>query len=301
MCRRLIPSPIKYLLTVSYLGLHTMLLSTSVLLLLFIRMMMPIPSFRRGLMHFCNEFPRFWGSGAICFNRWITGVEIDIRGVEDLNRQQWSALISNHRSFADILILHYALDAHLAPLRFFMKNSLKFFPFIGLVCIALGYPFMRRYSKSKIAKKPWLKGRDLETTRRACERYRQMPITVISFVEGTRYTTQKAKRQKSPFQFLLKPKAGGIAFTLNAMQDCLQKLVLVDLVYSGDKDPSFSRFFAGKIDRVVVNVQAIDIPKEIVGDYANDRDFRVVFQQWLNQEWQEKDRRIAAIKRELNG
>ena len=36
------------------------------------------------------------------------------------------------------------------------------------------------------------------------------------------------------------------------------------------------------------------------GDYANDRDFRRKFHQWLTQIWQEKDERIDAIRQAAN-
>ena len=37
-------------------------------------------------------------------------------------------------------------------------------------------------------------------------------------------------------------------------------------------------------------VRQREIPQEFIGcDYQNDREFRVHFQRWMNQLWQEKD------------
>ena len=40
---------------------------------------------------------------------------------------------------------------------------------------------------------------------------------MFNFLEGTRFTRAKHDEQQSPFRHLLKPKAGGIAFVLDAM------------------------------------------------------------------------------------
>ncbi len=50
------------------------------------------------------------------------------------------------------------------------------------------------------AKKPELKGKDIETTRKSCEKFKDTPTTIINFVEGTRFTRTKtqAKAQSIP-------------------------------------------------------------------------------------------------------
>jgi 1-acyl-sn-glycerol-3-phosphate acyltransferase len=48
-------------------------------------------------------------------------------------------------------------------------------PVIGLAWWALDFPFMKRYGKEFLAKHPELKGKDLETTRKACEKFKYTP------------------------------------------------------------------------------------------------------------------------------
>ena len=62
-----------------------------------------------------------------------------------------------------------------------------------------------------VEKYPEKKGKDIEATRKSCERYKDEPITLINFIEGTRFTPEKHAVQRSPYQHLLKPKAGGLA------------------------------------------------------------------------------------------
>src|SRR3546814_16244556 len=82
---------------------------------------------------------------------------------------------------------------------------------LGLACWALEYPFMKRYTKAFLAKNPELAGKDLEITRQACELFKRQPVTVVNYLEGTRFTTAKRQQQQSPFTHLLKPKDGGVA------------------------------------------------------------------------------------------
>ncbi len=104
---------------------------------------------------------------------------------------------------------------------------------------------MQRYSKAYLAKYPEKQGQDLATTRKACERYKTNPVSVFNFLEGTRFTPEKHDEQNSPFEYLLKPKAGGIAFVLDAMGEQLQGLVNVTLHYPGGR-PNFGTYSADK-------------------------------------------------------
>src|SRR6185436_13395597 len=102
---------------------------------------------------------------------------------------------------------------------------------LGLAWWALDFPFMKRYTKQQLAKRPELAGRDIEATRRACAKFMHIPVSIMNFVEGTRFTRAKHDSQESPFQFLLKPKAGGVAFVLDAMGRALQSILDVTIVY----------------------------------------------------------------------
>jgi 1-acyl-sn-glycerol-3-phosphate acyltransferase len=57
---------------------------------------------------------------------------------------------------------------------------------------------MRRYSRKLLEKKPHLKGKDIETTRQACAKFRHIPVSVMNFVEGTRFTARKHDKQGHP-------------------------------------------------------------------------------------------------------
>ena len=102
-----------------------------------------------------------------------------------------------------------------------VKHQLVWFPIVGQASQALEFPFMKRYTPDYLAKHPEKRGRDLETTRRACQRYRQIPVAILNFVEGTRFTLEKHADQESPYRHLLRPRIGGISFVLASLGDQL--------------------------------------------------------------------------------
>ena len=116
----------------------------------------------------------------------------------------------------------------------------------------------------------------------------------MNFVEGTRFTIEKHSRQKSPYAYLLKPKAGGIAYVLGEMEDHIHRILDVTIVYHGGVR-SFWSFLGGNIREIKVRVRALPVSSELLGDYLNDGLFRKNLQLWLNNLWNEKDRCIAEM------
>ncbi len=220
----------------------------------------------------------------------------DVQGLEGLNNKGWYLVNSNHQSWVDILVLQHIFKGKIPFLKFFLKQELIKVPVMGLCWWALDFPFMKRFSQEYLKKHPEMRGKDLETTRIACEKFAQMPTSVMNFMEGTRFTQIKHEKQNSPYQHLLKPKAGGIAFALNAMGDKFQSIVNVTIVYP-DGIPSFKDFLCGKVKNVKVHVQEEAIPEHFTQkDYNSDSQFRAEFQQWTHQLWLDKDDLIDNLK-----
>nr|MDQ2994832.1 acetyltransferase [Pseudomonadota bacterium] len=142
--------------------------------------------------------------------------------------------------------------------------------------------------------------KDIETTRKACEKFKTQPITIMNYVEGTRFTREKHIARKSPYKNLLPPKAGGIAFVLATLEDYIQFIVDTTIIYHTD-EISFWNFLCGRIPNITVKYTVIPVPAHLRGDYYHDKEFRKQFQQWLNERWLMKDNiitqeRVAKIK-----
>jgi 1-acyl-sn-glycerol-3-phosphate acyltransferase len=233
-----------------------------------------------------------------CNSAWMAltqRTEWDVQGIEGLDPRSWYLVNSNHQSWVDILVLQHLLNRRIPLLKFFLKQELIWVPVMGLAWWALDFPFMRRHTEEFLKKHPEMRGKDQETTRRACAKFALIPTSVMNFLEGTRFTPEKHARQKSPYQHLLKPKAGGLALALNAMGTKFQSILDVTIVYP-DGVPTFNDFSCGKLKRVVVRVRSLPVPQHLLeGDYATDPAFREAFAQWVQQLWRDKDQQISLL------
>ena len=223
----------------------------------------------------------------------------DIRGDEGLRTDTSYLVISNHQSWVDIPALIQALNRRTPFFKFFLKKELIWVPLLGLAWWALDYPFMKRYSKAFLAKNPELKGKDLEITKAACELFKRQPVTIVNYLEGTRFTPAKHTAQASPYSSLLKPKAGGVAFVLAAMGEQLDAILDVTVVYPGDRIPGFWDMLCGGVPKVIVDIRTRELdPSLWQGNYENDPVFREKIQGWVNQLWIEKNARIEELRLE---
>ena len=256
--------------------------------------LIPLESWRRRCSRVLHAIAENWIWVNNLNLKLISNTRWDIKGAEVLKRADWYLVLSNHQSWVDILVLQKVFNRKIPFLKFFIKRELFWFPVLGQAWWALDFPFIKRYTKRFLQKKPHLRGKDLEITRKACEKFKNIPVSIMNFVEGTRFTNEKHSRQHSPYTHLLKPKAGGIAFVLGAMGDQIHRILDVTIVYPG-QTRNFWALLCGNIREIKVRVRSISVSPELQGDYINDASFRKKLQQWLNSLWDEKDRRIEEM------
>ena len=219
-----------------------------------------------------------------------------VEGLNGVSVDRWYFINSNHQSWADILILLKIFNYKIPFIKFFLKQELIWVPIIGIVWWALDYPFMKRYSKQKLKKKPHLISRDLKHTITACQKFRDFPVSILNFLEGTRFNEVKRIEQRSPYKNLLKPKIGGFAYTLSAMDGKITQLIDVTIVYPV-KEISFWKFLCAQYPGIKVSVNVIDIPHEFIKNKdEKDRKTRRKFYQWVKDLWREKDELISTLK-----
>ncbi len=247
----------------------------------------------------CNQLLDKLASGWITLNGWhqklLTRTHIRVSGdFEQLSRDEWYMLVANHQSWVDIMILVRTLNGRIPYVKFFFKKELLWVPVLGQALWAMDFPIMTRRSKKQIERNPNLANEDLERTRHACEMYRHSPVTIINFLEGTRFTPAKHRAQGETYRHLLQPKAGGLAFTLAAMNGQLRQLLDVTIAYP-DGRPSFWEYACGRVRRVDLHIRSMPITDDLIGDYPGNPEFRQRFQAWVNDLWREKDQRIESL------
>ena len=274
--------------------LNTFIMVMPLYVLAILKLVLPIQTVRVWLSRGLVVIAETWIGTNNAIIALFSSVRWHVEGLDKLSKEQWYFVTSNHQSWADILVLQRTFNRRIPFLKFFLKQELIKVPLLGLAWWALDFPFMKRYSKAEIEKHPELKGKDLETTRAACEKFAHFPTSVMNFLEGTRFTQGKHDQQQSPFKLLLKPKSGGAAFTLNAMAGKLKTLLDVTIVYPKAAPRSLFAFLGGAVHDVTVIVRQQVIPDwASQGDYENDANFRERFQQWINDIWAEKDSLLA--------
>ena len=277
------------------LGLNTLFWVPILLLFSLIKLVIPLPPLRRALAPVLVFIAESW---IACNSAWMALTQRctwDVSGFENLERRSWYLVNCNHQSWVDILVLQRLLNRRIPLLKFFLKQQLIWVPVMGLAWWALDFPFMRRHSEEFLKKHPEMRGKDQETTRRACEKFALVPTSVMNFLEGTRFTQAKHQRQQSPYVHLLKPKAGGMALALNAMGDKFQAILDVTIVYP-DGTPTFWHFLQGKMHRVVVRARLLPIPRNLMSaDYTGDAAVRAAFQAWVQESWREKDAQVTGL------
>lgn len=284
-----------------------------------IRLVVPWRPLRRICIQALLGIARLWGFVVRDVLRAVLPTRFEISGVAGLGRHEWYLIIANHQSWVDILVMFIALHGKIPFFRYFMKRELLWLPFFGIALWALDFPAMRRYSREHLERHPEDRGRDLDTVRQACEKFRRAPVTLVNFVEGTRFSEEKRREQGSPYRHLLRPKSGGLALILSAIGPRLSAILDVTIVYPPD-GVTFWRFVSGRIPAIVVDVNPNPAAKMRGGGTAahfrggsatpplteilptgldpadpDSQAYRDAVRDWIHRVWAAKDARIERI------
>lgn len=261
----------------------------------FLKIAIPFPQARKLLSRLIDLIATLWISVNNFNLALMHKIRWDVSGLDGLERDQWYLVVCNHQSWVDILVLQKVLNRRIPFLKFFLKKELIWVPVMGAIWWALDYPFMKRYSSQHLKKNPHLAGKDILATKKACEKYKTKPVSIMNFMEGTRFHPKKHQHQRSPYRNLLIPKAGGVAFALSSMEEFITGIVNITIFYP-EGVPTFWQFICGSTSQIVVKAEYIPRQDKHFGDYINDPGFKNEFQNWINNLWKEKDELIESMK-----
>lgn len=223
---------------------------------------------------------------------------------DDVHSNGKYLLISNHQSWVDTSVVQYVSEKRLPLTRFFTKFELIYIPVIGQAFYFLDFPMMRRHSKEAVAKNPALQGKDIEEAKRACALLKNKPFTLLNYLEGTRFTTAKHAKQQSPYKYLLKPRAGGLALAINALGENIDGILDMTIVYP-DGVPTYGDLWKGNIKRLGVDVRYIEMSDTLFnaiqdGGYEKDEAIKAEMFDWIDEAWQKKDKLISKMLAEFD-
>jgi 1-acyl-sn-glycerol-3-phosphate acyltransferase len=230
----------------------------------------------------------------------IVNIERRIDTAEPLDRNRWYLVISNHQTWADILILQDTFLNRIPPLKFFNKRVLIWVPLIGFAMWLLDFPYVRRYSRAQIEAHPELRAVDQATTAKACETFKVRPTSVLNFLEGTRFTSAKRDHQGSPYRHLLQPKTGGFGYVAASLGERIHQ-VLDATIYYPHGVPTFWEFLCGRCPVACIEVASRALPSALRAGPSALRsataaelptEAREQLRRWIDDVWQRKDERL---------
>jgi 1-acyl-sn-glycerol-3-phosphate acyltransferase len=265
------------------------------ILMVVLKWLLPISIARRLI----DKIMAWTNRAAVQGNSWILfqvlKIRLDVTGIDQAFPGNFYLVIANHQSWSDILILQHVLNRKAPIMKFMVKKELMYLPLVGLICWAYDFPFLQR-GKNPQRKSPNITpSKDGQYLSKSLIRFLRSSATIINFAEGTRFSADKATRHQSPFQYLLKPKAGGYIAIYEMIGQELTAALDITIVYD-TANLSFWQFIGGTIPRVTVHVDAITATelKESFGlpETSFNRD-RVIA--WINQQWDRKDKQISRI------
>ena len=258
------------------------------------RAVIPLKSFKLFLAEISNKIGDLTVYGLKLIMLLMHGNNIQVINNEKYDMNKWYMAMSNHQSWADIFVLLTVANKKIPLLKFFMKKELWWIPFVFLANKTLNMPFVNRHSKKAIEKNPSLRTKDYENTLKSCKRFLRAPSTIFSYAEGTRFTSEKHKAQNSKYKNLLQPKIGGMATALSAMPE-IDTLINFSVVYKSKKRSAWS-FLNGEMKDVKVFIKSYKIPENLKNrNYGSDHLYRDEFKEWIEEIWDEKDRKIDEL------
>ncbi len=286
----------KGLLSSLFLFLNTLFWCLLLYGLVVLRVLCPFASGRAVCTRWMAKVAECWIAGNGLALAALHDIRWDIRGNPKIAPNLSYLVSANHQSWVDIVILQKVFNHRIPFIRFFIKQELVYVPLLGIAWWALDFPRMKRYSREFLDRHPEKRGEDLATTRRICERFRGTPISVLNFLEGTRFSSEKHRRQASTFKNLLRPKTGGLAFVIESMGTQFHSLLDITIFYP-EGAVSLWGLLSGKLKSVIVEIDEIVIPSALLtGSYLEDPTYREQMQDWVFEIWQRKDLRLEQLK-----
>ena len=239
-----------------------------------------LPISKRAFRRVNSSIAGSWWGACVLYARLLQGVRIHVTG-DEIPRIDNAVLVVNHQSMSDIpVLLDYAYShGRLGDLKWYVKDVLKWVPGIGWGMLFLDCIFIKRnWAADKAGIQRVFKGL----------RSGRVPAWIVSFAEGTRFTTAKharsleyAKENGKPlFRHVLLPRTKGVVATLEGLSDHVHAVYNITIAYHGTV-PTLTQYFLGQATDISLHIR-----RTPVGELPTTNEERT---DWLFEQYQHKD------------
>jgi len=274
-------------------SVSTVVLTTVIFILSIFKLIAPQGRARNTMTRWLSSLGELWVSVNKCAVWFYRDMEWDVRMPEGISHKGRYLVLCNHQSGVDILALQHCLNRRAPFGRYLLKHQLIWVPVLGVAWWALDMAFLRRYSKQELLRNPALRGKDLENAARACKKLKHIPVSMMTFPEGTRFTEAKRDAQNSPYKHLLRPRYGGIGQVLYSFDEALDCLIDVTIIYP-DGTPTVWQYVSGQVRKIEVHIALRPIDDDLRGrDFREDAAAKGRLITWLGGIWEEKESLIS--------
>ncbi len=246
-----------------------------------------LPVSRSTFRRFNRYVANLWWSWCVLAMRRLHGVQVEITG-DDVPADEDVVVVCNHQTMSDIPVLFELgwRKGRLGDLKWYVKDVLKYVPGIGWGMLFLDCLFIKRAwtaDKSKIR----------QTFHRIVSD--RVAVWIVSFAEGTRFTTAKADRSRAYaegndlpiLQHVLLPRTKGFVATLEGLGEHADAILDCTIGYHAGV-PTLWQWTKGYVPRVSLHVRRFavrDLPADDAGRAA-----------WLMDRYVEKDQLLAGFE-----
>ena len=227
----------------------------------------------------------WWGS-CVQVLKTLHGMHLIITG-DEIPRQENALLIVNHQGMVDVfpLMMLAQEKGTLKDLKWFVKDILKYIPGMGWGMLFLDCIFVKR---------SW--NQDQAQIEKTFSNFKKnhIPLWLISFVEGTRITPEKLKKNQAYckekglpiLSHCMIPKTKGFVASVNGLSSCITAVYDVTLIYRSGV-PSIVQLSLGYIKEFELHIRRY--PLDTLPQDAS------ALSQWLKDRYVEKNLLLSRL------
>lgn len=243
-----------------------------------------LPFSRKAFRAFNRGCAQLWWGWCVKGSEKVNRVRL-VRTGDEPPAEENAIVVANHQQMPDIVVLMMLANpkGRLGDMKWFVKDVIKYVPGVGWGMRFLDCVFLKRNWDS-----------DEAHIRQTFSKFRRfdIPIWLVSFVEGTRPTPEKLERSRAyaakaglePPRHVLVPRTKGFTASVEGLRDHVRAVYDVTIAYE-DGVPTLWQFICGQARRVHVNVRRVPVER-LPADQAG-------LSEWLLDAFRRKDRLLA--------